>query len=111
MNSEHIQSLTLDAQHALSELESLIQQHYPDARFAVSHGHDDPESIHLMVTVDLEDTDPVFELVLDRMMEFQIDKDLPIFVIPVRPPERVQKMRDAHVSPPVTELPVSAYQS
>ena len=99
MSSERIKSPNLATQRAFSELKALIQQHYPSANFEVRPGHDDPESIHLITIVDLEDTDPVFELVLERMMEFQIEEELPIYVIPVRPLERVRMMHEATVSP------------
>lgn len=110
MMSERVQSFDATVQRALSELEDIIRQHYPSSRFEVRRGHDDPESIHLMAIVDLEDTDPVFDLVLERMMEIQIEDELPIYVIPVRPPERVQTMREATLRPPVTDFSASAHQ-
>jgi len=63
----------------------MILQHYPDASFEVGRGQDDPAAIHLMTTVDVEDTDDVIDVVIDRLMQMQIEDDLPIFVIPVRP--------------------------
>lgn len=107
MIPERNQTLNPAIQRALSELKSIIHQHYPAARFEVEHGHDHPESIHLITVVDLEDTDPVFELVLERMMEYQIEEELPIYVIPVRTPERVRMMRDEAARSPALELPAS----
>ena len=75
--------------NALAELKGLIAQRYPDAAFAVTQSQDDPQVVHLRATVDVEDPDVVLDLVLDRMMALQIDHGLPVFVIPVRPPERV----------------------
>lgn len=83
------------AQCAVEELQSLILQQYPAATFALQQGQDDPEAIHLLVTVDLEDTDAVLDLVLERMMDLQIEQRVPVFVIPVRPPERVSAMHEA----------------
>jgi hypothetical protein len=95
------------AQGAVEELQGLIQQHYPAATFEVQRGQDDPEAIHLVTTVDLEDTDAVFDLVLDRMMDLQIEADVPVFVVPVRPPERVRALLEAAQVRSVPDMPVS----
>lgn len=75
-------------QSALTELQALISHSYPEATFEVSQG-DDPEGIYLTPTVDVEDTEEVFDVVVDRLLEMQIDELLPVYVIPVRPVERV----------------------
>src|SRR5687768_16615220 len=79
---------------ALSELQGMIQQRYPDASFRVTRG-EDPEGFYLKATVDLEDTDEVIDLVIDRMLQMQIEDELPVYVIPVRPLERIRAMRAA----------------
>lgn len=76
-------------QAALDELRGMIRRRYPEARFAVSRGHDEPENVHLLTTVDLDDADEVLDLVLDRLLELQVEERLPIHVIPLRSPERV----------------------
>lgn len=79
---------------ALAELSGLIRRRYPEASFEISRGEDDPAAVHLTTTVDVEDTDEVVDLVIDRMMELQIEEGLPIFVIPTRPVERaLQELR------------------
>lgn len=79
---------------ALDEFRRLIRQRYPDATFEVTRGIDDPEAIHLVATVDVDDLDEVADLVMDRMMELQIDEELPIFVIPERPISRtIEELR------------------
>jgi hypothetical protein len=80
-------------QQALEELQGLIQKRYPTATFAVSRGEDDPESIHLVTTVDVEDTDAVLDVVIDRVLQLQVEAGLPVHVIPVRPIERVLALR------------------
>ena len=82
------------ARSAVDELEALILDRYPDATFRVTRGPDDPETIHLLAMVDVEDTDAVLDAVVDRMMDLQIEGGLPIYVIPVRPPERVLALRN-----------------
>ena len=63
-----------------------------------------------MATVDVPDKGEGFDLVVDRMMELQIEEELPLFVIPVRPRERVLQMlreqeeaRARHVTVPPLE--------
>jgi hypothetical protein len=74
---------------ALDELRALVGQRYPDATFQVMRAEDDPEIIHLVAQVDVDDTEELVDLVIDRMIELQIDEGLPIFVIPQRTPERI----------------------
>jgi hypothetical protein len=89
MNQEHSETLDPRIRSALAELEGAITQHYPTARFEVSRGHDEPENIHLTAIVDVEDTDQVLDLVIDRVVDLQVEEGLPIHVIPIRTPERV----------------------
>ncbi len=76
-------------EHALDELQTAIVARYPTATFEVSSGSDDPGSIHLVTTVDIDDPDEVGDLVIDRLIELQVDEGLPIHVVPVRTPERI----------------------
>ena len=80
-------------QNALDELRRMILQHYPEATFQVSRAEDDPEIIHLTATVDVEDTDEVVDVVVGRMLALQVDEGVPVYVIPVRPMERVRAIR------------------
>jgi hypothetical protein len=77
---------------ALSELQALILRSYPDAQFEVCRGHDDPEALLLVTTVDIDDPDDVVDLVIDRMMEIQIERGLPLYVVPIRSPARVMAL-------------------
>ncbi len=80
---------------SIHELQRLIRERYPTATFQVQRGADDAESVHLLATVDLEEPDVVMDLVLERMMQLQIDDELSVFVIPLRPIERAQAMLEA----------------
>ena len=42
-----------------------------------------------MVTVDVEDTDEVYEVVAERLLELQVEEGLRLYVTPIRPVERV----------------------
>ena len=74
---------------AIAELKALVSAHYPDASFRVSRSDDDPSIVHLATVVDVDDPDDVTDLVIDRMRELLVDEGLPIYVIPIRSPERV----------------------
>ena len=73
---------------AIEELEELVRSRYPEATFSVGRGQDDPEAIYLYATVDLEDTEPVVDLVIERELSLLLDEGLPVQVIPLRTPER-----------------------
>jgi hypothetical protein len=89
------QPLDPRTQAALSELQGIIKQHYPEATFQVTRNQEAPEAIHLVATVDVEDRGDVLDAVMERMMALQIEQDLPIFVVPRRPRERMLAVRRA----------------
>jgi hypothetical protein len=80
--------LSPQEQAALAELEDLIRTHYPRATFSVEPDPEGQESIWLVTTVDIEDTEEVTDLVIERVLEFQLEQGLPIHVLPLRPIER-----------------------
>lgn len=89
MSTEQEVEVASRMQSALDELRGLIRARYPQARFSVARGHDEPENVHLITTVDLEDADEVLDLVIDRLVELQVEERIPVHVIPVRPVRRV----------------------
>ncbi len=76
-------------QQAVEELKGLVLERYPGATFRVAHSPEEPRIVHLWTTVDVEDTDEIMDVVIDRVTRLQTDEGLPIHVIPVRPRERV----------------------
>ena len=70
-------------QAAIEEIQRLIQQHYPEATFQVEPG-DDPTRMYVLATVDVEDTDAVVDVYIDRLLDLQIDEGLAVYVVPVR---------------------------
>lgn len=78
-------------QTAVHELQGMITRRYPDARFDVVRG-DDPDGVYVWTEVDLDDPDPVIDIVLERMLELQEDERLPVYVIPVRTAERAAQV-------------------
>ncbi|HVC80350.1 MAG TPA: hypothetical protein VNL35_07620 [Chloroflexota bacterium] len=68
---------------ALQELRTLILTRYPTAAFLTFPG-DDPAGMYLRATVEVEDTDEVVDVIIDRLLAMQVDEGLPVYVIPVR---------------------------
>lgn len=77
---------------AMAELQDAIASHYPVATFTVGPGGENEDGVYLTVQVDLDDPDVVLDLVVDRVLELQFEKGLPIHVTPIRTPERVAAM-------------------
>lgn len=88
---EEQQEIRLDGrmQQAVAELQALIGQYYPDASFSLGHPEDEPTSVELTAIVDVDDPDEVLDTVIDRVVQLQVDEQLPIHVVPIRTPERV----------------------
>ena len=86
MKNEQQPRLSPEMQRAVTELEGLVKQRYPDATFQVRRSVEDPHIIHLIPTFDVEDRDDVMDVVIDRMMDLQINEKLPLFVVPLRTP-------------------------
>jgi hypothetical protein len=84
MTSRSILPITPRLEEAIAELRELIVRHYPEVTFTVSEG-EDPDGIYLTATVDVEDMGEVVDVFLNRMVDLQIDEELPIFVVAVRP--------------------------
>jgi len=83
---------------ALEELADLVRRSYPDTTFQVAPSEEDATIVHLIARVDVDDPDEVADLVMDRMIEMQIDEGLPIYLIPLRTPERIAALRAAQKS-------------
>jgi hypothetical protein len=91
------QPLALDPkmQAAVDELQDLIRQRHPEAQFRASPDPEGSDAVHLIAVLDVDDTDLVVDEFIDRMMQLQIEEQLPLFVIPVRTPEREIALREA----------------
>lgn len=83
-------------QAAIADLEGLIRGAYPSTTFRVRAGADDPGATYLVATVDVEDPDVVGDLVEDYLLDLQLNQGVPVYVLPIHPPERVaETMREA----------------
>lgn len=96
--AESIATLDADLRAALDELRATIQRHFPTSTFRVSRGEDDPTIVQLVATVDVDDTDRVLDVVIDRLLDQQA-ADLPIFVVTERPTARTAALRAASSAP------------
>ena len=92
---------------AVHELQRLIAARLPQATFVVEEGFD-PKGIYLVTTVDIADTDEVMAVVGDRLVELQVEEDLPVYVTPLRPITRVvAQLREREVATPPAPLPLT----
>ena len=103
------QSLLNDPQiqQAVAELRTLIEGRYPGATFDVFE-RDDPQGVRLRATVDIEDTDPVMEVVMDALHDIQVERELPVYVVTEQPIARVAEQLRVRRSalPPVIRPPL-----
>jgi hypothetical protein len=73
---------------AVDELQGLIRKQYPDAQFTVAPG-EDPQGVYVTAIVDVDDLDEVFDVVVERLLQMQVEESLPVCVIPVHPISRI----------------------
>lgn len=72
-------------QKYIKEMKRLIKNKYPDATFWVNYESPDPadpDMILLHTKVDVEDSDQVLDLVIDRIIDIQLS-GIPLHVIPI----------------------------
>jgi hypothetical protein len=98
MKDEQALDLSPRAAAAISELKGLISQRYPEAEFRLSRNPEDPDALDLKAIVDVDDTDEIVDLVIDRMQQLLIEDDLAIYVVPVRPLSRILTKRAARAA-------------
>ncbi len=92
MTREHDHMTDPQMQAAITELQELIRSHYPSTTFTVGEA-EDPDGVYLRAIVDVDDTDEVTEVFIDRMIDLQVEDGLPIYMVPVRTPERIAAVR------------------
>src|SRR3989344_5690124 len=74
---------------AIEELKGIVRERYPTATFEIARLEDDPTAWQLITTVDIENPHDVMDIVVDRVLTMQIEENIPVHVIPIRPLERV----------------------
>lgn len=73
---------------AVDDLQELILTHYPSTTFTVGEA-EEPDGVYMRAIVDVDDTDDVIDVFLDRLVDLQVEDNLPIYVVTVRTPERI----------------------
>lgn len=71
-------------QDAIAEIKALVVSRYPDATFEAFPSAN-VNGVYLRMIVDIEEPGDVSDLVLARVVEMQLDEELPIYPIPERP--------------------------
>jgi hypothetical protein len=109
MTKEYEQGLDPQRRSAVEELKQLIAARYPTTPFVDEPGIDDPEATHIVATVDLDGLDEVVDLVIDRMLELQLDERILVYLLPIRTPQRLEKLtkqlREQRLRPSVPSAP------
>ena len=90
-----IESLDERTRQAIDELQRTITERYPSTTFEVVPSPEERDSIWVIATADVDDTDEVGDLVLDGVVSLIADEGIYVHVIPVRTPERIQAAREA----------------
>lgn len=93
MSSERRMEFTeLDerTRQAVYELQRLITSRYPTTTYELVRSPDDPASLHLLAVADIDDPDEVGDLAVDRVVTLLVDEGIPLHVIPMRTPERIE---------------------
>ncbi|MHB8574645.1 MAG: hypothetical protein ACYDCQ_04875 [Dehalococcoidia bacterium] len=79
---------------AIRELKQLVRARFPDANFGVTIG-EDPFGVYLTVYLDIDDSDKVMDIMIDKLLEIQVDRQLSIY--PMIAPSR-RKVRQTHAA-------------
>jgi hypothetical protein len=85
-DGDYEQTLDVRRREAIAELSAMILEHYPTATFNVSPDPDEPDITLLWATIDVDDHGQVLDLVSERALQLQVDEDVPVYVVPIRPP-------------------------
>jgi hypothetical protein len=97
-------------ERAIAELQDMIRERWPTSAFSVSPG-DDPKGMYLDAVVDIDDTDEVMDVIVDRLLELQVEERLPVYVVLTRTLERIagamhlQPLQNQPASPSCTAPP------
>ena len=84
--------ITPRAQAALDELQAMIAARYPEAAFSVYTWYD-TAGIFLEATIDVDDTQEVLDVFMERLVDIQVEDGVPVYVRVSQPPERAWAQR------------------
>ena len=95
IEAERQPRLTPRMQAAVDELKGLVRDSYPNASFQVARSPENRGVVLLKPVVDVDDRDEVMDVVINRLVEMQSERHLPILVVPIRPQARSEAIRQA----------------
>ncbi len=79
---------------AIDEITGIIRSTYPDTTFTVDVDVvESQESVFVTAVVDVDDPDEVVDCFIDRVLALQIDEGLPLHVVPIRTPDRRDRLQ------------------
>ncbi len=76
-----------EIESAVAEIQRRVAMAYPAADLEVFEG-EDPSGVYVRATVDLDDTEPVVDTVLDYLLEVQVERRLPVYFVTSQPVAR-----------------------
>lgn len=84
---------------ALQELQNIIKKKYPNAIFSIGRGREwGSYTLEVIVDIDVDDTDKVFDLVVSRLVDMQVEKKLPVSVHVQSTPEKERHAAEEYVN-------------
>lgn len=89
---------------AITEIKAMIADRYPSTTFSVDQGFD-PDGIYITATVDVDNTDEIYDLVIHRLGQFQVEEGLPLYLSVVQTPERLARLLAEHQARTSHEAP------
>jgi hypothetical protein len=93
---------------AINEIEALILKSYPETAFLLDL-ETDSQAVYVIATVNVDDPEEIIDCYIDRILELQIEDGLPLHFVPIRTPERRDRMwAEQQHARPSTLLPSSA---
>ena len=97
--------------NAIAEIKALVRSKYPDAAFEVFPSSN-VGGVYMRIIVDIDDPDDVTALIIDRVADLQIEDELPLYPVTVRPTRRVIAESTAKDAvPPVKPEPTDLHDA
>ena len=72
---------------AIAEIQQTVLARYPGTTFKITSG-EDPGTVWMWATVDVDDSDEVYEFVEERLLDLLLKERVPVHFIPIWTQER-----------------------
>lgn len=67
---------------AIDEIQRTVDERYPGTTYSVEPG-EDPGTVWMWAEVDVDDSDEVYDLVAERLLDLKIEHGIPLLFIPI----------------------------